>query len=108
MTRRMFLKVISIGGFFALALKGNLLANTYPKKFIKYIKETSDGYELVLSDGSSLFVNQTGLYVIGRLEQGASINEIVNELSEITKKDKVTIREDIEVFLNNLKVLKII
>ncbi|MEO0143529.1 MAG: PqqD family protein [candidate division WOR-3 bacterium] len=108
MTRRMFLKIVAIGGLFGFALKGNLFANTYPKKSIEYVRESSDGYELVLSDGSTLSVNETGLYVIGRLKEGASVNEIVNELSKLTNKDKSIIRDDIEVFLNNLRILRII
>jgi len=108
MTRRTFLKVIGVVGLVSIALKGNALAQTSNYKSIRYIEETTNGYNVIFSDGSVINVNETGLYVLGRLKEGASINQIVNELYEITKKDPKTIKEDIEVFVDNLKVLKII
>ncbi len=108
MTRRTFLKVIAVVGLMGIALKGNALAQTSNYKSIRYIEETTNGYNIIFSDGSVMNVNETGLYVLGRLKEGASINQIVNELCEITKKDPKTIKEDIEVFMDNLRVLKII
>ncbi|MFZ8846422.1 MAG: PqqD family protein [Candidatus Hydrothermia bacterium] len=108
MTRRNFLKVVVVVGLMGIALKGNALAQTLNSKSISYIEETANGYNVIFSDGSIMNVNETGLYVLGRLKEGASINQIVNELFEITKKDPNIIREDVEVFVDNLKVLKII
>jgi hypothetical protein len=108
MTRRTFLKIAVVVGLMGMALKGNALAKTLNYKSISYIEETANGYNVIFSDGSIMNVNETGLYVLGRLKEGACINQIVNELFEITKKDPNIIREDVEVFVDNLKVLKII
>ncbi|MEO0224031.1 MAG: PqqD family protein [candidate division WOR-3 bacterium] len=108
MTRRTFLKVVGVVGLMGIALRGNALAQASNSKSINYIEETTDGYNVIFSDGSVMNVNETGLYVLGRLKEGASISQIANEISQITKKDPKTIKEDIEVFVDNLRVLKII
>ncbi len=108
MTRRNFLKITAMAGILLLALKSGLWANVNTTKSIKYVLETSNGYDVILSDGSKLSVNETGLYVLGRLKEGAKIEQIANELSKLSNKDPKAIKEDIEVFVNNLKVLNII
>ncbi len=108
MTRRNFLKITAIAGVSLLALKSGLLANITTTKSIKYVLETSNGYDVILSDGSKLSVNETGLYVLGRLKEGAKVEQIVNELSKLSNKDPNAIKDDIEVFVHNLKVLNIL
>ncbi len=108
MTRRNFLKITALTALSLFVLKSRTWANVNTTKSIKYVLETANGYDVVLSDGSKLSVNETGLYVLGRLKEGAKIDEIANELSKLSNKDVNAIKDDLEVFVNNLKVLNII
>lgn len=108
MTRRTFLKLVAIVGLLGFLFKGNAFSKTYTPKSIKFVEKSGDEYNVVFSDGSILSVNETGLYVLGRIKEGASINQIASELSRLSGKDISLIKEDIGVFLDNLRVLKVI
>lgn len=108
MTRRTFLKLVALFTLSSFLLNGFTFANLNTPKFIKYIIENGNDYDVVFSDGSKLSVNETGLYILGRLREGANLSDVVSELSVMSNRDRSSISDDVEVFVNNLKVLNII
>ncbi|MCS7244750.1 MAG: PqqD family protein [candidate division WOR-3 bacterium] len=108
MTRRTFLKLAVIAGLLGFLFRGKAFSKTYTTKSIKFVEKSGNEYKVVFSDGSILSVNETGLYVLGRIKEGASINQIASELSKLSGKNISLIKEDIGVFLDNLRVLRVV
>lgn len=82
--------------------KGNSLRNVSGTSIIVSISENKVNYDNIFS------LNETGVLLWKSLEQGAGMEELQQILRNEYEVDETTVREDIEEFLNKLRLLGIL
>jgi len=75
---------------------------------IKRLALSEEGFVFDPETGNSYVVNQTGMFILTKLKEGKSEEEILRELVDEFEVDEDTARRDITDFLEQLKILGIL
>ncbi len=75
---------------------------------LKRLAINEEGFVFDPETGNSFVVNQTGLFILKKLREGLSEEEIVKALTEEFEVDEDTARRDFYDFLEQLRILGIL
>ncbi|HIC09686.1 MAG TPA: HPr-rel-A system PqqD family peptide chaperone [Aquificales bacterium] len=75
---------------------------------LKRLALNEEGFAFDPETGQSFVVNQTGLFILKKLREGLSEEEIIRALTEEFEVDENTARRDFYDFLEQLRILGIL
>lgn len=75
---------------------------------LKRLALNEEGFAFDPETGQSFVVNQTGLFILKKLREGLSEEEIIKSLTEEFEVDENTARRDFYDFLEQLRILGIL
>jgi PqqD family protein of HPr-rel-A system len=75
---------------------------------LKRLAINEEGFAFDPETGNSFVVNQTGLFILKKLREGLSEEEIIKVLTEEFEVDEDTARRDFYDFLEQLRILGIL
>jgi PqqD family protein of HPr-rel-A system len=75
---------------------------------LKRLAINEEGFIFDPETGNSFVVNQTGLFILKKLREGLSEEEVIKALTEEFEVDENTARRDFYDFLEQLRILELI
>jgi PqqD family protein of HPr-rel-A system len=75
---------------------------------LKRLAINEEGFIFDPETGNSFVVNQTGLFILKKLREGLSEEEIIKQLTEEYEVDEDTARRDLYDFLEQLRIYGLI